>query len=46
MPETDETEASNPEVVEIKNPSVSAVKVLEEGKQVAILNLLKRIVSN
>jgi hypothetical protein len=43
-PPTDVEDESNPEVEEIKNQVRQAMRALEEGKQVAALNLLKRII--
>jgi hypothetical protein len=43
-PENDDANSSTADVEEIKNQVRLAMKVLEEGKQVAAFNLLKRIV--
>ena len=44
-PDADNEKGSNPDVVEIKNRVRHAMNLLEEGKQAAAFNLLKRIVS-
>jgi hypothetical protein len=45
-PKAEEEPESDPMVEEIKNKVRQAMKLLEEGKQVAAFNLLKQVVSN
>ena len=43
-PKVEDKDGPNEEVEEIKKQVRQAMKILEEGKQVAAFNLLKRIV--
>jgi len=45
-PEDDHEDGPTTDVEELKNQVRLAMKVLEEGKQVAAFNLLKRIVDS